>query len=178
MTSPCDPRYAPAGDVGAALMLIDSQLKGIRDGRTGADPEQRALVGQLTGAMGPKGVDDVLDGTCTLIFMFMKWLRRAHEAQQKDVVEYVVPNLVASLRMMPASVRAETIPTMAALLVAAGTGLSPSLWRRQFGDWSRDEMNPLEATALLLAEYINRLTDDPDFATRMVSDTFAAADGR
>ncbi|AUH39500.1 hypothetical protein [Streptomyces sp. CMB-StM0423] len=173
MTSPCDPRYASAGDVGAALMLIDSQLKGIRDGRTGTDAEQRALVGQLTGGMGPQGVDDVLDGTCTLIFMFMKWLRMAHEAQQKDVVEYVVPNLVASLRMMPASIRAETIPTMAGLLVAAGTGLSPSLWRRQFGDWSRDEMNPLEATALLLAEYINRLTDDPDFATRMISETFA-----
>ncbi|MFW6691098.1 hypothetical protein [Streptomyces sp. MAR4 CNX-425] len=174
MTSPCDPRYAPAGDVGAALMLVDSQLKGIRDGRTGTDDEQRALVGQLSGALGPKGVDDVLDGTCTLIFMFMKWLRMAHEDQDKDVVEYVVPNLVASLRMMPASIRPETIPTMSALLVAAATGLSPSLWRRQFGDWSDGEMNPLEATALLLAEYINRLTDDPDFASRMISDAFTA----
>ena len=38
MSSPCDPQYAPAGDVSAALMVIDSRLKALYDGRTEADP--------------------------------------------------------------------------------------------------------------------------------------------
>ncbi|MGP3991253.1 hypothetical protein [Streptomyces sp. 3N207] len=176
MSSPCDPQYAPAGDVGTALMIIDSQLKAIYDGRTETDPEQRKLVEQFTASMGPEGAHDVLDGTCTLIFMFMKWLRMAYEDHNKDVIEYVVPNLVATMRMMPKSVRPETIPTMAGLLVAAGTGLSPSLWRQQYGDWTKDEMNPLEATAFLLAEHINRLTDDRDFATRLISKALSSSD--
>ncbi|WP_263985886.1 hypothetical protein [Streptomyces sp. NK15101] len=29
MPSPCDPRYAPAGDVSAAMMLVDSRLKAV-----------------------------------------------------------------------------------------------------------------------------------------------------
>ncbi|MFD3724888.1 hypothetical protein [Streptomyces sp. NPDC058671] len=176
MSSPCDPMYAPAGDVGAALMMIDSQLKAVYDGRTEADPEQRKLVEQLTTSMGPTGVDDVLDGACTIIFMFMKWLRMAYEDHDRDVIEYVVPNLVASMRMMPRSIRPETIPTMAGLVVAAGTGLSPSLWRRQYGDWTTEEMNPLEATAFLLAEHINRLTDDRQFATRLITEALSRAE--
>ncbi|MGW2814341.1 hypothetical protein [Streptomyces sp. NPDC001415] len=175
MSSSCDPRHAPAGDVGAALMVIDSRLKGIHDGRTETDSEQRELINQFTASLGPKGADDLLNGACTLIFMFMKWLREAHEAQGKDVIEYVVPSLVATMRMMPRSVRPEAIPTMAGLLVAAGTGLSPSLWRKQYGYWTPEEMTPLEATALLLAEHINRLTSDPDFATRMVTEALSRA---
>lgn len=37
-------------------------------------------------------------------------------------------------------------------------------------------MTPLEATAFLLAEQINRITEDPDFATRMVSEALSGAD--
>jgi hypothetical protein len=77
---------------------------------------------------------------------------------------------------MPRSIRPEAIPTMAGLLVAAGTDLSPSLWRKQYGYWTKDEMTPLEATAFLLAEHINRLTDDPDFATRMITEALSASD--
>ncbi|MFD7324733.1 hypothetical protein ACFV9D_27190 [Streptomyces sp. NPDC059875] len=176
MSSPCDPRYAPAGDVGAALMMIDSRLKAIYDGRTGTDPEQQRLIAQFTASLGPRGVDEVLDGACTLIFMFMKWLRMAYEDHDKDVIEYVVPNLVAAMRMMPKSVRPEAIPTMAGLVIAAGTGLSPSLWRRQYGDWTETEMNPLEATAFLLAEHINRLTDDRDFATRLITEALSSSE--
>ncbi|MER7793881.1 hypothetical protein [Streptomyces sp. NPDC097640] len=176
MSSPCDPKYAPAGDVGAALMMIDSRLKSIYDGQAETDPEQRALTDQLTESLGPGGADAVLDGTCTLIFMFMKWLRMAYEDHGKDVIEYVVPNLVATMRVMPRSVRPEAIPTMAGLLVAAGIGLSPSLWRKQYGYWTEDEMTPLEATAFLLAEHINRLTDDRDFATRMIAEALTEAD--
>nr|WP_222109276.1 hypothetical protein [Streptomyces cupreus] len=95
-----------------------------------------------------------------------------------DVIERVVPNVVVSMCMMPRSIRPEVIPTMAGLLVAAGTGLSPSLWRKRYGDWTADEMNPLEATAFLLAEHINRLTDDRDFATRLITEALSRADER
>ncbi|MFD8963647.1 hypothetical protein ACFV0C_01375 [Streptomyces sp. NPDC059568] len=176
MSSPCDPKYAPAGDVGAALMMIDSRLKVIHDGGTETDPEQKALIDQFTASLGPKGANDVLDGACTLIFMFTKWLRMAYEDHDKDVIEYVVPSLVATMRMMPRSVRPEAIPTMAGMVIAAGTGLSPSLWRKQYGSWTQDEMTPLEVTAFLLAEHINRLTDDPDFATRMITEALSKAD--
>jgi len=157
-------------------MMIDSRLKAIYDGKVESDTEQETLTDQLTESLGARGADDVLDGACTLIYMFMRWLRMAYEDHDKDVIEYVVPNLVASLRMMPLSVRPEAVPTMAGLVVAAGTGLSPSLWRKQYGYWTREEMNPLEATALLLAEHINRLTDDRDFATRMVTEALSSAE--
>lgn len=176
MSSTCDPQYAPVGDVGTALLMIDSRLKSIHDGRTEMDAEQRALIDQITAPMGPRGAKEVLDGACTLIYMFMTWLRKAHEEHGKDVIEYVVPTLVATMRMMPRSVPPEAIPTMAGLVVAAGTDLSPSLWREQYGFWTEAEMTPLEVTAFLLAEHINRIADDPDFATRMISDALARSD--
>ncbi|MCB5179231.1 hypothetical protein [Streptomyces antimicrobicus] len=176
MSSPCDPRHAPAGDVSTGLMMIDSRLKAIYDGRTGADPEQQALVQQFTASLTSKDFRELLDGTCTIIFMFMTWLRQAYEAHDKDVVEYVVPDIVTTLRAMPRSVRPEAVPTMAGLVVAAATGLSPNLWRRQYGEWTEEEMNALEATAFLLAEHINRLADDRDFATRLIAEALAGAE--
>lgn len=176
MSSPYGPQHAPVGDVSAALMMIDSRLKGIHDGKTETDPEQQALIDQFTASLGPKEAHDVLDGTCTLIFMFMTWLRKAHEDHDKDVIEYVVPSLVATMGMMPRSVRPEAILTMAGLVIAAGTGLSPNLWRKQYGDWTQEEMTPLEVTAFLLAEHINRITDDPDFATRMITESLYSSE--
>lgn len=158
-------------------MMIDSRLKAVYDGKTGTDPDQQALVEQFAASLGPEGVDDVLDGTCTLIYMFMQWLRMAYEDHDEDVIECVVPNFVASMRMMPRSVPPEVIPTMAGLLIAAGTGLSPNLWRQQYGDWTEEELTPLEATALLLAEHINRLTDDHGFATRLITKALSDSDG-
>lgn len=157
-------------------MMIDSRLKGIHDGKTETDPEQQALIDQFTASLGPEEANDVLDGACTLIFMFMTWLRKAHEDHDKDVIEYVVPSLVATMGMMTRSVRPEAIPTMAGLAIAAGTGLSPNLWRKQYGEWTQEEMTPLEVTAFLLAEHINRITDDPDFATRMISESLYGAE--
>lgn len=176
MSSPCDPRYAPAGDVNGALMVIDSRLKAVHDGKAGTDPEQQKLLDQLTASLDLEGVNELLDGACTLVFIFMKWLRQVHEEHDRDVIEYVVPSLVATLRMMPRSVRPEAIPTMAGLAIAAGTGLSPSLWRRQYGEWTKEEMTALEATALLLAEHINRIAGDRDYATRMIGETLSRAD--
>ncbi|MFC4036685.1 hypothetical protein ACFO3J_35400 [Streptomyces polygonati] len=176
MPSTYDPEHAPVGDVGAALMMIDSRLKGIHDGKTETSQEQQDLIDQFTASLGPKAANDVLDGACTLIFMFMTWLREAHEDHDKDVIAYVVPTLVATMRMMPRSVPPEAIPTMSGLVIAAGTGLSPNLWRKQYGEWTEEEMTPLEVTALLLAEHINRITDDPDFATRMISEALTSTE--
>ncbi|MET8955534.1 hypothetical protein ACWEO4_40585 [Streptomyces sp. NPDC004393] len=173
MSSPCDPEYAPVGDVGAALMMIDSRLKAVYDSKTGTDPEQQQMVAQFAASLGPTGVDALLDGACTLIYMFMKWLRTACEEHDKDVIEYVVPALVTTMRMMPKTFRPEVVPTMAGLLIAAATGLSPNLWRAQYGRWTEAEMNPLEATAVLLAEHINRISGDHDFATRLIAEALS-----
>lgn len=58
------------------------------------------------------GPDGLVGGACTLIYMFMTWLRKAHESEGKDVIEYVVPTLVATMRMMPRSCPPEVIPMM------------------------------------------------------------------
>lgn len=94
------------------------------------------MVEQFAASLGPGGIDELLDGACTLIYMYMKWLRMAYEDHDKDVIEYVVPNLVATMRMMTMSIPREVIPTMAGLVIAAGTGLSPNLWRKQYGYWT------------------------------------------
>jgi hypothetical protein len=157
-------------------MMIDSRLKAVYDSRTGTDPEQQQLVDQFAASMGPAGFDALLDGACTIIYMFMKWLRTACEDHDMDIIGYVVPTLVATMRMMPRTFRPEVIPTMAGLLVAAGTGLSPNLWRAQYGGWTDAEMNPLEATAVLLAEHINRMSGDRDFATRLITEALSNSD--
>lgn len=157
-------------------MMIDSRLKAVYDSKSGTDPEQQKMVAQFAASLGPAGVDALLDGACTLIYMFMKWLRTACEEHDKDVIEYVVPALVATMRMMPKTFRPEVVPTMAGLLIAAATGLSPNLWRAQYGRWTEAEMNPLEATAVLLAEHINRISGDHDFATRLIAEALSSSE--
>ncbi|MEU8542593.1 hypothetical protein AB0C52_21870 [Streptomyces sp. NPDC048717] len=175
MPSPCGPENAPTGDVGAALMMIDSRLRAVHGGKTETDREQQEMIEQFAASLGPGGIDELLDGACTLIYMYMQWLRMAYEDHDKDVIEYVVPNLVATMRMMTKSIRPEVIPTMAGLVIAAGTGLSPNLWRKQYGYWTKDEMTPLEATAFLLADHINNITEDADFATRLIATALSEA---
>jgi hypothetical protein len=157
-------------------MMIDSRLKALYDNKTETDPEQQEMIDQFAASLGPAGIDALLDGTCTLIYMLMKWLRTACEEHDKDVIEYTVPSLVATMRMMPKTFRPEVIPTMAGLLIAAATGLSPNLWRAQYGRWSEAEMNPLEALVVLLAEHTNRIAGDHDFATRLITDALSKSD--
>ncbi|WP_329223806.1 hypothetical protein OG352_12730 [Streptomyces sp. NBC_01485] len=157
-------------------MMIDSRLKAIYDDNTEPDPEEQEMVAQFAASLGPEGIDALLDGTCTLIYMYMKWLRTMCEEHDKDVIEYVVPTHVATMRMMPKTFSPEVIPTMTGLIIAAGTGLSPNLWRAQYGPWTDAEMTPLEATAVLLAERINRIADDTDFATRLITDALSRSD--
>ncbi|MBP5941869.1 hypothetical protein [Streptomyces acidiscabies] len=176
MPAPCDPAYAPIGDVSTALMMIDSRLKTLYSGRTTTDPEQQELIDQYTASISAQGARDVLDGACTLIYMYMKWLRLAHAEHDRDVIEYVVPSLVATLRQMTQNVRPEAIPTMVGLVISSAMELSPSLWRQQYGQWTQAEMVALEATVMLLAEHINRVTDDRDFATRLITDALSRAE--
>nr|WP_206324305.1 hypothetical protein [Streptomyces sp. HNM0574] len=157
-------------------MMVDSRLKEISAEKRLSDAEQQALTDQFAASVSAGGFEDLLDGACTLIYMYMQWLRAAYEDHDKDVIEYVVPTLVATMRMMPKSVSPEAIPTMAGLLIAAGTGLSPNLWRKQYGYWTETEMTPLEVTAFLLADHVNRITDDPEFATRMIAEALSGAE--
>ncbi len=170
-----DPAEAPVGDVGTALLMVDARIKEIHEpedeSEDGAEAERRELNRLFVASAGAEGVQELLDGTCTLLYMFMQWLRRTHEHGDKDVIEYVVPPLVAALRMMPRSVRPQTVPTMVALVVAAGTQVSPNGWRSQYGDWTPEEMNALEATVFLVAEHINRIAGDHGFAVRMIAET-------
>nr|WP_223183941.1 MULTISPECIES: hypothetical protein [unclassified Streptomyces] len=156
-------------------MVVDSRLKAVYEGKAPDSAEQRRLNKQFVESLGPGGAKDLLDGACTLVFMYMKWLRSACEEHDKDIVEFVVTPMVATMRKMSRSIRPETIPTMAGLVIAAGMGLSPSLWRQQYGEWTPEEMNSLEATIFLLAELINRITEDREFATRLVANALTAA---
>ncbi|MEV7184093.1 hypothetical protein [Kitasatospora sp. NPDC093102] len=158
-------------------MVIDSRLKAVYDGKSGTDPEHQRMVDQLTASFGPEEAEALVEGACTLVYLYMNWLRSAFEQHEEDVIEHAIPSLVATMRMMPRTFRPEVIPTMAGLLIAAGTGLSPNLWRAQYGPWTKEEMNPLEATAVLLAEYVNRISGNgKDFATKLVTDVLSEAD--
>ncbi|MFD4877376.1 hypothetical protein ACFWOB_28995 [Streptomyces sp. NPDC058420] len=150
MSSSCDPKRAPVGDVGAALMMVDSRIKAVHAGKSATDPEQRESMDQFLASLGANGLDDLLDGACALICMFMTWLRKAHESEGKDVIEYVVPTLVATVRMMPRS-------------------CPPPRGRPNDGR--------AEATAFLLAEHVNRNADNPESATRMIMDALTSAGG-
>ncbi|MFC6881552.1 MULTISPECIES: hypothetical protein [Actinomadura] len=174
MSSRFSPGRAPIGDVGAALLLIDSRIKGFQSERPEMDPEQHRLIDQFLRSFDSEGANDVLDGACTLIYLYVEWLRQAHEHLERDVIEYVLPYVVGTMRMMTRSIEPETIPTMAGMMVAAAIGVSPTLWRRQYGPWLRAELIALEATVFLLADHINHITEDPDAATRLITDLLNA----
>ncbi|MFJ2746282.1 hypothetical protein ACIO3O_42230 [Streptomyces sp. NPDC087440] len=158
--------------------MVDARMKEIHE--SGLQDDDEAACQELNrlfvASADADGLQELLDGTCTLLYMFMQWLRRTHEQGDKDVIAYVVPHLVATLRMMPKSVRPQTIPTMAALVIAAGTELSPNGWRSQYGDWTPEEMNALEATVFLIAEHINRIADDHGFAVRLIAEPLTRAE--
>uniref|UniRef100_UPI001FEBFFD0 hypothetical protein n=1 Tax=Streptomyces corallincola TaxID=2851888 RepID=UPI001FEBFFD0 len=156
-------------------MMVDSRLKTIYHRTQDIDPEQQKLLDEYAASLARDGLDGLINGVCTLIYMFTRWLRMACEDHDKDVIEHVVPTVVATMRMMTKTYPPEVIPTMAGMMIAAATDLSPTLWREQFGAWTEKEMNPLEATAVLLAERINKMTEDEDYATRLVTDALTRA---
>jgi hypothetical protein len=171
MTSPLDPSQAPVGDVATALMQVDALLARTKEATTTArDAVAEDMLASVT------SLDELIDGFCTVIYLYMTCLRQAHEDAGRDVIEDVVPSVVQTLRMMTTSVAPEVIPTMTGLVTAAAMQLSPSLWRRQFGRWTKEEMNALEATALVLAEQINQRSHDDRAAIRLVTVVLAQGD--
>ena len=124
-------------------------------------------------SLSPSEAGDVLDGARTLSRLFMPWLWRTHEEHGKDVTEYVVPSLVATMRRMPDSVRPAAIPTWPGWSSLRIRGLHPTLRRKQYGKWTDGEMTPPEVTAFLQAEHIDRTTEAPGFATRVITDALS-----
>ena len=85
MPSLCDPEHAPTGDVGAALLLVDSQLRAFQNGVSAPDLPDRELTDRFMRSLDRESAGEVLDGTCTLIYLWMEWLRQVHEAKGQDL---------------------------------------------------------------------------------------------
>lgn len=156
--------HAPAGDVATAIMDIDSLLRRIHaaDGTGGTGLAAEQLIDT------PQQARDVLNGYCTVIYLFITMWRRTAEASGEALLAEVITGIVTRLREMTRNVAPSTIPTMAAMMTAAAVEASPTLWRAQFGDWRTEELPAVQATALLLAEGINRAHDDGTAALRML----------
>lgn len=172
MTPDMSAGRAPAGDVTAAILEIDSMLKRINGTATSTPPD---LSGSLIAT--PADAAGLLDGFCTLLYLFITAFRKACEASGKDVLAETVPFVVGTLRAMTKGVAPKAVPVMAAMMTAAAMGLSPSLWRAGYGPWRPAELTALERTLLILAQEINTASGTDDAALRMVMDTLAAADG-
>ena len=163
---------APVGDVTAAILEVDSTLKRINGTTTGSTAGlSEALVSSPAEAVG------LLDGFCTLLYLFITAFRKACEACGKDVLAETVPLVVGTLRTMTTGVAPETVPVMAAMMTAAATGLGPGLWRASYGPWRPEELMALERTLLILAQEINTAHGTDDAALRLVMDALDAADG-
>jgi hypothetical protein len=183
---------ARTGDVVTAIMHIDSLLKQIH----GAASEQPGSSGQEGRGNGQEGTSseqagqpgtefvlssledeqNLLDGICTLIYMFMTAFRKACQECGKDVLAEVIPRVVFQLRHMPKNVAPATVPSMAAMMTAAAMELSPNLWREQYGPWSPEELNAVVATAVMLAEEVNQAHNRDDAALRMIMDAIGRAE--
>lgn len=171
MNSPLDPSQAPVGDVATALMQVDALLVRAKEfGSPESDTGIERMVASVT------SLDELIAGLCTVIYLYMTYLRRAHEAAGRDVIADVVPSVVRNLRRMSARVAPEAVPTMTGLVTAAAMQLSPTLWRAQFGPWAKEDVQALKATALVLAEHINQRAHDDSAAIRLVADVLAQAE--
>ncbi|MEV5575916.1 hypothetical protein AB0L06_38260 [Spirillospora sp. NPDC052269] len=166
MSSPLAPDRAPVGDIAAALTVLDTRLKSLGSGEAAGEDELR---NRYLESFGPQGAADVLDGACTLIYVYMQWLEDAYSSQDEDVMEHVVPWILGTMKLMKV-VNDEGIPTVAGLLVAPLVGISPTLWRREHGAWRKEEMTALEVAMVLLGLRVNELTGDDDAAVKLITD--------
>jgi hypothetical protein len=161
---------APVGDV--AIMDIDSilnRIHGTSDTRD-SGPATEHLIGT------PEQARNMLDGYCTVIYLFITMWRKTAEASSDDLLADVIPGTITRLGEMTRNLEPSTIPTMAAMMAAAVMEASPTLWRAQFGDWQPEELAAVQATALLLAEGINSAHDDDAAALRMIMGTLTRAE--
>jgi hypothetical protein len=163
------------GDVATAIMEIDSYLNrihgtGAGSGQGGDELDAGQVVPTVTQARA------VLTGYCTVIYMFMALWRKVSEDTGKDLLGEVIFGIVTRLGDMTRTVAVSAVPTMAAMMTAAAIGASPDLWREQFGDWREEELAAVQATAVLLAEGINRAHGSPDAALRLIMDALTRAE--
>jgi len=123
---------------------------------------------------------NLLDGYCTVVYVLVQWACATHEAEggkAEDAMADVVRMLFSRLRLLRKAVPTASIPTMIALVTAAAMGQSPQRWREQYGHvWSEGDVAALEATAVCLAEWVNKLEGSPDAALRLTMDAFERAE--
>jgi hypothetical protein len=156
--------HAPAGDIATAIMDIDSTLRRIH----AADEISSVGLAAEDMVETVQQARDVLDGYCTVIYLFLTMWRKTAEVSGQDLVAEVIAGVVTRLRQMTRNVAPSAIPTMAAMMTAAAMEASPTLWRAQFGDWRPEELAAVQVTAVLLAEGINLAHEDDTAALRMI----------
>jgi hypothetical protein len=170
---------APAGDVAAAIMHIDSFLRRVYADVDGTAPGDELDPVDVTTT--EEQFRALLDGYCTVIYILIAgWRNTLNEDGENKgdtyVLEKIIPEVVIGLRHMTKNVAPSAIPTMAGMLTATALGLSPNRWREQFGEWRREEMPALEATAAAVADRVNRMHDDRDAALRVIMDALGQAE--
>jgi hypothetical protein len=189
----------PVGDIVTAILQVDSRLKAIHRrieaSSRGAEPgDELAAVAGLAAstsrdALGPLDVSvvktaedarELLDGYCTVVFVIVQWAVASRDASQtsaEDALADVLRMLFSRLRLLKRAVPPASVPTMIALVTAAAMEHSPQRWREQYGHvWSEGDVAALEATAVCLAEWANKLQGSPDAALRLVMDAFERAE--
>ena len=188
----------PVGDIVTAILQVDSRLKAIyrriEASSRGAEPADELTVAGLAAstsrdALGGLDVSvvktaedakELLDGYCTVVFVIVQWAMKSRQApgtKPEDALADVVRMLFSRLRLLKRAVPPASVPTMIALVAAAAIGHSPQRWREQYGHvWSEGDVAALEATAVCLAEWVNKLQGSPDAALRLIMDAFERAE--
>jgi hypothetical protein len=189
----------PVGDIVTAILQVDSRLKAIyrriEASSKGAEPADeltavaglaastsRDAIGRLDVSVVKTAEDarDLLDGYCTVVFVIVQWAvvsRKAPETKPEDALADVVRMLFSRLRLLKRAVPPASVPTMIALVTAAAMEQSPQRWREQYGHvWSEGDVAALEATAVCLAEWVNKLQGSPDAALRVIMEAFERAE--
>lgn len=163
MTTPCDASHAPAGDVAAALIVLDALNRDFE-----SSSELDALI-----ADGDVEPQDVLAGLATLIYTFITVLNR--NVGDTDALHSVVPAVITRLRGIE-YLQPEAVAMMAGAMTAACLGLSPNLWREQYGKMRPIEYLPWTFTAWLLADLIDTVFEQPGYAINAVTALFTTSD--
>jgi hypothetical protein len=179
----------PVGDVVTAILQVDSRLRvivrKIEAWSAGRDRDEPGIP-DVPVAGTVQEARDLLDGYCTVVYVIVRWAcapdGAAGEAADRsrdgaglagqppaEALAGIVAMLFSRLTALKRAVVPSAIPTMIALVTAAAMGTSPQRWRDQYGHvWSEGDVAALEATAVCLAEWVNRRQRSPDAALRLV----------
>lgn len=185
----------PVGDVVTAILQVDSRLRVIirKIEALSADrdrDEPGTLDVPVAGTV--QEARDLLDGYCTVVYVIVRWACAPDETADRadgnrdgaadggqpaaEALAGIVAMLFYRLTALKRAVVPSAIPTMIALVTAAAMGTSPQRWRDQYGHvWSEGDVAALEATAVCLAEWVNRRQGSPDAALRLVMAAYERA---